>query len=129
MAPKQNQNGSGLFPTLFGSFIVLVLLLCATQIAMGLYQISMTQSLAFDAARRVAESSRQSDAIADAEAQLRRQLGTQFVAARWDDSNPSMISLSLTSRRTTLLPSQLMQQFESKTITRTANVRRETLHP
>ena len=75
LVPDRSERGSGPISTWIGFVVFLGMLLFAVQAILNLYTTSVLTSVAYDAARVVAESHQGTSAIAGAEAQARQLLG------------------------------------------------------
>ena len=71
----RSEDGGGPISTWIGFVVFLGMLLFTVQALLNLYATTVLSSVAFDAARQVAESDGSSGAIAGAEAQARQMLG------------------------------------------------------
>ncbi len=109
-----SERGSGLFGTLMGLTVFMLLLVAAVQVLFNLYATTVVTSAAFDAARLVAGYDRADDrcrAAAEAESALRQRLDRYLergtIDLAWACDDPESVRLAFDARHPTILPEPL----------------------
>ena len=127
-------RGSGLFGTLMGFTVFMLLLVVAVQVLFNLYATTVVTGAAYDAARLVAGYDSASDrcaATAGAEAALRGRLGGYTergtVTLAWTCRDPETVSLAVLADHPTILPRRLRGLTGLGRLERTIEVRVEDL--
>ena len=106
---RYDEHGSGLLGTVFGLAIVLILVVVASNVAVGLWTRSTVEAVAYDAARRVASTPAGDDAAdraRSAVADARRLLGPygSRVDLEFESLGPRSVVLHVRAPGATLLP-------------------------
>ena len=129
-----SERGSGLFGTLMGFTVFMLLLVTAVQVLFNLYATTVVTSAAFDAARLVAGYDRVDDrcgAAAEAESALRTRLGRYLerggITLAWTCDDPEKVRLAFEARHPTILPEFLRGLGGLGRPQRVVEVRREDL--
>ncbi|MDT7548846.1 MAG: hypothetical protein QOE84_1240 [Actinomycetota bacterium] len=112
--------------SVFGLFVVLILLLLAVQVVYDLYATSAVTASAYDAARVVAGSDGGPAATAVAEDAARRSLGRygQRVSFTWTIDGDA-VQLRVVARNPGFLPTALRRPLGVDTVDRTVRLRTE----
>ena len=123
---RRDEAGTGLIATVAGVFVFLVLLLLATQVLFDLYATSTVTAVAYDAARIVAGADGGPEAVSDAEAGARRQLGRYADGAVFSwQRDADAVRLHVTVRNPSLLPPAFKRALGIDVVDRTVRVRTE----
>ena len=109
-----SQRGSGLFGTVMGFTVFMLLLVAAVQVLFNLYATTVVTSAAFDAARQVAGYDRAVDrcgATAEAESELRSRLGRYLdrgaITLAWTCDDPESVRVAFEAAHPSILPEPL----------------------
>ena len=128
------QRGSGLFGTLMGFTVFMLLMIAAVQVLFNLHATTVVTSAAFDAARLVAGYDSVADRCAAIEAaesslrqRLRRYLEHGTVTLSWTCSDPETVRLAVRADHPTVLPGPLRGLAGLGRLERTVEVRSEDL--
>jgi hypothetical protein len=110
------ERGSGVFSSMFGLFVFLLLLLGAVHVSHGLYARSMVTNAAHDAARHVAgyASAANRDEARDIEAErFTERIGLPRDVARleWHPDDPDVVAVRVVAETPSLLPAGLRDIF------------------
>ena len=128
------RRGSGLFGTLMGFTVFMLLLIAAVQVLFSLHATTVVTSAAFDAARLVAGY----DSVADrcaateaAESSLRQRLGRYLergtVTLSWTCNDPETVRLAVRADHPAVLPGPLRGLAGLGRLERIVEVRSEDL--
>ncbi len=121
---RRGENGSGLIGTMFGAVVFLAFVALAANTLVGLYATSVTTSVAWDAAQRVAVSP-SATSVDAAESRARQRLSSfDNVDFVWHQDGDA-VGLSVTADRPSLLPPALVRSTGATRIERTVWVREE----
>jgi Flp pilus assembly protein TadG len=109
------QRGSGVFGTMFGLFIFLLLLMVSVNVIYALYARSMVTNAALDAARDVAGYGAAADrdaarAAEDAEFRARIALGND-AHLEWSADDPDVVVVRVVASTPSLMPRGLADVF------------------
>ena len=125
-SPWRRQRGTGVISSVFGLFVVLVLLLSAVQVVYDLYATSAVTAATYDAARVVAGSDGGQAATSAAEEGARRALGRygQRLRFTWtiDDD---VVRLHVVAQNPSFLPAALRRPLGVDSVDRTVRLRAE----
>lgn len=126
---RADEAGAGVFGTIIGAGVFLLLMLFAVQVLVGLYTSSVVNAATYDAAKSVAGSDGGDAARADAVVNAKSQLGGygKRVAFDWSGSTPEVVRLVATGPRPSFLPPALTGPVGLGDIRREVTVRRETV--
>lgn len=109
-----SQHGSGLFGTLMGFTVFMLLLMAAVQVMYNLYATTVVTGAAFDAARHVAGYDHADDrcgTTAEAESALRSRLGRYLdrgaITIAWTCDDPEIVRLAFEADHPSILPEAL----------------------
>lgn len=118
---RRDESGAGLLSTLWGLVFLLGFLLIVVQVATDLYWQSQVRLVAFDAARRAAESS--TGGTGQGEAIVAELLG-RGASTSWT-AGPDEVTLTVSLRRS----SPIVRIWDDDPYTATVTVRRERFRP
>ena len=128
------QRGSGLFGTLMGFVVFMVLLMTAVQVLFNLYATTVVSSAALDAARMVAgydSATSRCGAIAEANEVFRERLGAYTergtATLSWSCDNPDVVRVVVQAQHPTILPSRARGLTGLGSLQRTIELRVEDL--
>ena len=128
------QRGSGLFGTLMGFTVFMLLLVAAVQVLFNLYATTVVTGAAFDAARQVAGYDHADDrcgATAEAESALRRRLGRYLdrgaITLAWACDDLERVRLAFEADHPSILPEALRDLGGLGRTRRVVEVRSEDL--
>jgi hypothetical protein len=93
--PPPDERGAGLFSTLFGFTVFLFFILFATQVMVALYARSTVTAVSYDAARRVASGTPETDAEARAARQMGRRCPPGRCSFDWSRSDADDVVLDV----------------------------------
>lgn len=108
--PRASERASGLLPTVFGLAILLIMVGLSVNVALGLWSRSTTESIAYEAARRVATAPPGADSSvvrADALDRACAKLGTRCPTVELHflaDAGDPMVGLRVVAPGVALLP-------------------------
>jgi hypothetical protein len=124
--PSRDQRGTGVISSIFGLFVVLLLMLLAVQVVYDLYATSAVTAAAYDAARVVAGADGGADATSAAEAGARQALGRygdrlQFTWTLDGD----VVVLHVVARNPSFLPAAVRRPLGVDAVDRTVRLRTE----
>ena len=123
---SRNQRGTGVISSIFGLFVVLVLLLFAVQVVYDLYATSAVTAAAYDAARVVAGADGGPGATAVAEDGARQALGRYGERLRFEWAvDDDVVQLHVVARNPGFLPAALRSPLGVDTVDRTVRLRTE----
>jgi hypothetical protein len=125
--PGHDERGSGVFSAWFGFIVFLALLLFAVQVLFNLYATSVVNSVAYDAARKVAGARGGPGSVVVAEAEARRALGRygDRVSFSWAGTDADVVVLRVRATSPTVLLPALAGPVAFGNIDRTVRVRME----
>ena len=123
------QRGSGVFGTMFGLFVFLLLLLVAVNVIYALYARSMVTNAALDAARDVAGHGAAEDrdaARAAEDTEFRERIGLGDGARlEWSADDPDVVVVRVIAAPPSMLPRALGDVFGIGTTDREVRIRVE----
>jgi len=124
---RADEAGAGVFGTIIGAGVFVLLLLFAVQVLVGLYTSSVINAATYDAAKSVAGSDGGEAAVTNAEANAHSQLGGygKRVTFDWSGSTRDIVRLVATGPRLSFLPAALTGPVGLGEIRREVTVRRE----